>query len=61
MTTDKVSTMNWVKERSGAPINMKSTATEKPWMPRLTIAVSRSLAQTTAPRPMTARAMTTHS
>ena len=44
MTTESVSTMNWVKERSGAPNSMNSSATAKPWMPSETIAVSRSLA-----------------
>ena len=43
MTTDSVSTMNCVKERSGAPNSMNSSATAKPWMPSETIAVSRSL------------------
>ena len=45
ITTDSVSIMNWVKERSGAPNSMKSSATAKPWMPSETMAVSRSLAR----------------
>ena len=49
MTTDSVSTMNWVKDRSGAPSSRKSSATAKPWMPSETIAVSRLLARA-APR-----------
>jgi hypothetical protein len=43
MTTDSVSTMNWVNDRSGAPSSMKISATAKPWMPSDTIAVRRLL------------------
>ena len=58
MTTESASIMNWVKDRSGAPKSMKSSATAKPCMPSETIAVSRSRATMTARRPTTAISMT---
>ena len=57
MTTDSVSTMNCVKDRSGAPNSRKMTATAKPWMPSAMIAVRRLEAVSTAMSPATAMAM----
>ena len=54
MTTESVSTMNWVKARSGAPNERKIRASAKPWMPSETMAVSRSRAAMTAASPTTA-------